>query len=188
MESQASDRGNLVSSNALVRRANRVIAPDRRVARTARKVRANRARAARTRKPERLRNHLKRAQPMNRSRRVQVEVARDKMMRNKMMRNEVDRRDQKGRKVPASPVRASLVMEKALRIMNRRMGSLRTDNHKKVSRRMENLKVEVPHRASRRMVRLKESLSKKMERCLSLVSRRRISPAATELASVVSRL
>jgi hypothetical protein len=65
------------------------------------------------------------------------------------------------------------------------------DNHKKVSRRMENLKVEVPREGSLRMrplkVNLRMALSKKMEIGLSLVSRRRISPAATEMVSVVSR-
>ena len=82
-------------------------------------------------------------------------------------------------------------MEKALKIMNRRVVSLRTDNHKKVSCKTENLKVAVPRKESPLMVQLKvnlkTALSKKKEIGLSLVSRRRISPAVTEMVSVVSR-
>ena len=104
----------------------------------------------------------------------------------------MDRRDHKDRKAPASPVRANQEMGKVLRIMNRRMESLRTDNHKKVSRRMENLKVEVPRKGSLRMsladAILQAVHSKATAINPNLVSRRRISLAVIEMVSVASRL
>ena len=109
-----------------------------------------------------------------------------------MIRNEAARRDHRGRKVPASLVRASQEVGKILRIMNHRTGSLRTDNHRKVSRRMENLKAKVPRKGSLRMSLVKANLlavhSKATAINRNLASLRRISPAAIETVSVASRL
>jgi hypothetical protein len=152
-----------------------------------RKVLASRDRAEVTRRLERLMSHLKRTQPMNRSGRVQVKAARDKMMR-----NEVGRRVHRVRKVPASLVMGCQETRRALRVVSRRMGSPRTGNHKKVSRRKDNLRAKVNRKDQLRVSLVKANLlavcNKATETSRNKVSRCRISQAAIEMVSVASRL